>query len=151
MKKYSRIIGSKALSILVVLCLTACSDDSGSPGPPDNECEGEDVYGPAGRDNRNYGFQQCILWITYCYPGRCPGWTAGLFMSMRVMPQVSQTGASAYPDYNAQFDLSTGGDKPYDLELEFYFPVKGHGDRIRRIPLCFRLRRKDRKMEHHYA
>ena len=50
MKKSNlRIIGSKTFSILVVLFLTACGDDSRSPvHAPVYECEGEDVYGPEG-------------------------------------------------------------------------------------------------------
>jgi hypothetical protein len=34
-------------------------------------------------------------------------------------------GFIAYPDLRAIFQLATGGDKPYDLGLEFYLPVQG--------------------------
>jgi hypothetical protein len=135
MKSILRIIGSKTFGIPVVLLLTACGDDSGPPTPV-NECEGEDVYGPEGgmievadTNSAFYGLRIVIP------PGALDdcrslyvdeGYAAGL-----------PNGCIAYPNYNAQFDLSTGGDKPYDLELEFYFPVQGMAVGSGELPCAF--------------
>ena len=124
MKINLRVIGSKTFSILVVLFLTTCSDDSKSPGPAVNECEGEDVYGPKGGMIEITDTNSVFYELRIVIPAGAIDGCRSLYVDEGFVSNLPN-GCTAYPNYNAQFDLSTGGDKPYDMELEFYFPVKG--------------------------
>ena len=115
---------SKRFGVLAVLLLVACGKDGGTGGPDVLECEGEDIYGPLGgvieitdSGSQFYGLRIVI-------PAGALDECRSLYVDDRYVGDLP-TGCSGYSRSDAQFDLSTGGDKPYDLELEFQFPVDG--------------------------
>jgi hypothetical protein len=124
MKSNLKIIGSKTFSILAALFLTTCADNGGSPESTVNECEGLDVYGPAGGTIQITDTTSAFYGLRIVIPAGALDECRSLYVD-EGFASGFPNGGIAYPDYNAQFDLSTGGDKPYDLELVFYFPVQG--------------------------
>lgn len=106
------------------------NNDSSSNTDNDNdeyvyECEGENVYGPAGGTVEVTDTNSVFYGLSIVIPAGalddCRSFSIDEWFFISDLPN----GCIAYPDYNAQFGLSTGGDEPYDLELEFYFPVNG--------------------------
>ena len=78
----------KALEILILLCLTTCTNDSGPSEPGADDCEGENVFGPADgmieiTDTNSvfYGLPVVIPAVTL--KNDVP------FISMKVLPPVS--------------------------------------------------------------
>ncbi len=124
MKSNSRIVRSKTFSFLVVLFLMACGDDGGGPGSSVLVCEGDDIYGPAGGVVEVTDPGSLFYGLRIVIPAGALDECRSLYVDDGFVSDLPQ-GCSGYPSYQAQFDLSTGGDKPYDLELEFQFPVTG--------------------------
>ena len=124
MKNKFRVVGLKTSIILVLLLLSACGGDDGSPGSIVDECVGEDLYGPEGgvievtdADSEFYGLRIVV-------PAGALDHCRSLYVD-EAFVSFPPRGCIGFPDQDAQFALSTGGDKPYGLELEFYFPVTG--------------------------
>ncbi len=136
MKINSRIVRSKTFSFLVVLFLMACGEDGGSPGSSVLECEGEDIYGPAGGVIEITDINSAFYGLRIVIPAGALDECRSLYVDEGFVSDLP-AGCAAYPNYNAQFDLSTGGDKPYDLELEFYFPVTGMAIGAGEAPCAF--------------
>jgi hypothetical protein len=123
-KRNLRIIGLRSVSIMVVLFLTTCSNDSGPSGPDVDECEGEDVFGPAGGMIEITDTNSVFYGLRIVIPAGALKECRSFYID-EGFASGFPNGCVAYPTSNAQFDLSTGGEKPYDLTLEFYFPMKG--------------------------
>ncbi len=122
MKINSWRFGSKTLGILAVLLLATCGKDEVTNDPDVLVCEGENVYGPQGgvieitdTNSQFYGLRIVI-------PAGALNECRSLYVDEGFVSFLP-AGCSGYSRSDAQFDLSTGGDKPYDLELEFQFPV----------------------------
>jgi hypothetical protein len=144
MKSNLRIIGSKTFSILLVLLLTACNQNSGSPGPNVNECEGEDIYGPEGGMIEITDTTSAFYGLRIVIPAGAIDGCRSFYVDEGFVSDLPN-GCTPYPNYKAQFDLSTGGDKPYDMELEFYFPVKGMAIGSEELPSAFGYDERDGK------
>ena len=124
MKREFKINRLKTFIILVVLFLLAYGGDGCPPGPPVIECDGEHQYGPAGGtieitdpSSQLYGLRVVIPAgaLDQCRTFNVTDWYVAWF----------PTGCIFYPRYDTQFTLGTAGEKPFGLELEFYFPMTG--------------------------
>ena len=126
MKSKFRIIRLNTFIILVVFFLSACGEDSGLPGPPLFECEREDLYGPQGGEIEITDVSSFIYGLRIVIPAGALDECRSLWVEEGYAP-VLPIGCGSYRSrgYRAEFGLETGGDEPYDLELEFYFPVTG--------------------------
>jgi hypothetical protein len=136
-KRKYRGIGSKLFSILFVLFLAGSCNDSGPSGDSsDITCEGENVYGPEGGTIEITDATSAFNGLRIVIPPGALDECRSLYVDEGYVSGLPK-GCTAYPNYNAQFDLSTGGDKPYDLVLEFYFPVKGMAIGSGELPCAF--------------
>lgn len=134
MKNKFRIIRSKTFIILVVLLLSACGGDNSSPGPSvgDNnspgasviECKGENLYGPEGGMIEITDLSSEFYGLSIVVPAGALDECRSLYVDEGFVSDLP-IGCIAYPHWSTQIRLGTGGEKPYDLELEFYFPVTG--------------------------
>lgn len=118
MKNKFSIIRSKTFIILVVLLLSACGCDE---RPPD-KCEGENLYGPEGGKIEITDVSSQFYGLSIVIPAGALDDCRSLYVDEGFVSDLP-IGCIAYPHYNTQLYLGTGGDNPYDLELEFYFPV----------------------------
>jgi len=123
-KRSLRDFGSKALGTLLLLFLTTCSNNSEPSGPAADECEGEDIFGPAGGTIEVTDTKSVFYGLRIVIPAGALEDCRSFYINEGFAAGFPNGGV-AYTMSNAQFDLSTGGDKPYETELEFYFPMKG--------------------------
>jgi hypothetical protein len=125
-KNNSLFMGLKAFGVVLILLSTACNEKGGSPvdDTPDFACDGESVYGPLGGTIAVTDTTSVFYGLRIVVPPGALADCRSLYVDdgyVFILPR----GCIGFPNSHAQFDLSTGGDKPYDLQLEYYFPVKG--------------------------
>jgi hypothetical protein len=116
---------TRLIIILVALLLSACGEDSSAPNLDDvNDIDcPEWSIGPEGgtieiRTVTPYNSRFSGVSIVV------PAGALDDCRSFSINPAwVSDVPVGCIADYHYQFSLTTGGDQPYDLELEFHFPV----------------------------
>ena len=109
---------------MVFLLLSACGEDSNSPGPSLIECDGEDLFGPEGGTIEITDVSSEFNGLRIVIPADALDDCRSLYVDEGFVSFLPK-GCIGYPDQDAQFNLMTGGDEPYGLELEFHFPVTG--------------------------
>jgi hypothetical protein len=112
-----------ALSILVALLFSCGDDDGKNVYDPEDE---DYIYGPKGgevtvADSTSfvYGTKVVIL------PGELDHLRSFWIEDAYGTAPAPPNGFIPWPGQRSVFQLNTGGDKPYDLTMNFYFPVKG--------------------------
>lgn len=136
MKRGIRRIRSKAAITLLLLLFSACGEDDTLPVGSDIDCSGENLYGPQGGAIEITDTNSKLYGLRIVVPaGALDECRSFLAQEWYVSPLPR--GCMAYPRYDTQFDLGTGGDKPYDVELEFYFPVSGMSIATGEAPCAF--------------
>lgn len=127
MRNAFRLAGSKTSIILIILLLTACGGDDEPTGPPggvDEECIGENLYGPEGGTIEISGRGNFLDGLRIVVPKGALDDCRSLYVDegYAAWPAQGFIGITRPDD---QFNLGTGGEKPYGLELAFHFPVTG--------------------------
>lgn len=123
MKRKSEIARLHSFVIILALFLSACSTDTNSPGSIIDECDGENLYGPAGGEIEITEENSFLYGLRVVIPAGALEECRSFWVDDCWLPSLP-LGCIAYPTGHTQFNLETGGDKPYGLELEFFFPVE---------------------------
>ncbi|MCL7961172.1 MAG: hypothetical protein M8861_13350 [marine benthic group bacterium] len=128
MKNTLRVASATIPVILALLLFPACGGDDDDPGAPDDggdiDCTGDNLYGPEGGTIEVTGRGNFLDGLIIDVPAGNLDHCRSLYVDEGYAdwPPSGCIGRTRQDD---QFRLGTGGEKPYDLELVFHFPVAG--------------------------
>lgn len=111
-----------SIPIIGIVCIIGSSGGGGNDSYTESECVGEGLVGPEGGvievtdpNDEFYGMRIVV-------PAGALDGCRSLYIDEGFVSDLPN-GSIAYPHWSTQARLATGGEPPYDVELEFSFPV----------------------------